>query len=472
LDWRRKEAHDVDQISVLIIDDEEAVREGVRMVLEYDNMNVDEAGSGEEGLKRIEDNVYDVVLVDLRLPGIDGLEVLEQLALAEASPEAIMISAHADLSTAVEATRKGAFDFLEKPLDHDRLLVTVRNAGRHGRLSREARLHRETMPGVRNILGISKAINDLRSVIAKVAATDSRVLITGESGTGKELVARAIHAGSPRAREAFVEMNCASIPSELIESELFGHEKGAFTGASARRIGRFEQADRGTLFLDEVGDMSQAAQAKMLRVLEQGYFTRVGGAKSLGVDVRVIAATNKEVEKEVAEGRLREDLFYRLNVVRLSVPPLRERTEDVEVLAEHFLAHFTAKMGRSPLRLDKETRALLKRQPWPGNIRELKNVMERLALFCHGPQVGPDELLNVIDTSTNRGRELAAFQGTHPEFMEWAEQQFLQRRLQENGWNVTKTAQELGMQRSNLYKKIEKFDLKRPGKETSIDEDT
>lgn len=461
----------MEELSVLIIDDEEAVREGVRMVLEYDKMTVDEAVSGEEGLERIEDCVYDVILVDLRLPGIDGLQVLEKLALSEGGPEAIMISAHADLSTAVQATRKGAFDFLEKPLDHDRLLVTIRNAGRHGRLSREAKLHRETMPGVQNILGTSEAINNLRSIITRVAATDSRVLITGESGTGKELVARAIHAGSPRAREAFVEMNCASIPSELIESELFGHEKGAFTGASSRRIGRFEQADRGTLFLDEVGDMSQAAQAKMLRVLEQGYFTRVGGTKSLGVDVRVIAATNKAVEEEVTQGRLREDLFYRLNVVRLTAPPLRGRAEDVEVLAEHYLAHFTAKMGRPPLQLSRETISLLRRQPWPGNVRELKNVMERLALFCHGPQVGPDEVHSVIDASTSRVQELAAFQGTHPEFMEWAEQQFLRRRLQENSWNVTRTAQELGMQRSNLYKKIEKYGLERPGKESSYAED-
>jgi DNA-binding NtrC family response regulator len=461
----------VDELSVLIIDDEEAVREGVRMVLEYDRMNVDEAMTGEEGLRKIEDGGYDVVLVDFRLPGIDGLKVLEKLALSEGSPQAIMISAHADLSTAVQATRKGAFDFLEKPLDHDRLLVTVRNAGRHGKLSREAKLHRKTMPDVQSILGTSEAINNLKSVITRVASTDSRVLITGESGTGKELVARAIHAGSPRVREAFVEMNCASIPSELIESELFGHEKGAFTGASSRRIGRFEQADRGTLFLDEVGDMSQAAQAKMLRVLEQGYFVRVGGTKSLGVDVRVIAATNKDVEEEVTQGRLREDLFYRLNVVRLTVPPLRERAEDVEVLAKHFLAHFTAKMGRSPLELGKETILLLKRQPWPGNVRELKNVMERLTLFCHGPQVGPEEVLNVIDASTTRGRELAAAQGTHPEFMEWAEQQFLRRRLQENNWNVTRTAQELGMQRSNLYKKIEKYGLERPGKEPSYAED-
>jgi two-component system nitrogen regulation response regulator NtrX len=462
----------VDQLNVLIIDDEEAVREGVRMVLEYDDMIVDEAATGEDGLKRIDDGVYDVVLVDLRLPGIDGLEVLDKLALSEGSPEAIMISAHADLSTAVQATRKGAFDFLEKPLDRDRLLVTVRNAGRHGKLSREAKLHRETMPGVQNILGTSEAISNLRFTITKVAATDSRVLITGESGTGKELVARAIHAGSPRVREAFVEMNCASIPSELIESELFGHEKGSFTGASSRRVGRFEQADRGTLFLDEVGDMSRAAQAKMLRVLEQGYFTRVGGTKPLGVDVRVIAATNKDVEEEVAQGHLREDLFYRLNVVRLVVPPLRDRAEDTEILARHFLDHFTAKMGRSPLQIGQEAIRMLRRQPWPGNVRELKNVVERMALFCRGPMVEPDEVLNVIDASTNRGRELAAFQGTHPEFMEWAEQQFLQRRLEENGWNVTRTAQELGMQRSNLYKKIEKYGLARPEREPSSAEDT
>jgi len=319
----------VEGLNILIIDDEEAVREGLRMVIEYGGMNVDEALTGEEGLKRIEDGAFDVVLLDLRLPGIDGLEVLDRITKLDLRPEVIMISAHADLSVAVNATRKGAFDFLEKPLDHDRLLLTVRNAGRQYRLGREATVLRETLPGVDNIMGVSESIRELKEVILRVAPTDSRVLITGESGTGKELVARAIHALSPRSNEIFVEINCASIPSELIESELFGHEKGAFTGASARRDGRFEQADRGTLFLDEVADMSQAAQAKMLRVLEQGTFTRVGGAKIQGVDVRVIAATNKDVEKEVAEGRLREDLFYRLNVVRVHVVPLREREQRI-----------------------------------------------------------------------------------------------------------------------------------------------
>jgi len=454
----------VEGLNILIIDDEEAVREGLRMVIEYGGMNVDEALTGEEGLKRIEDGAFDVVLLDLRLPGIDGLEVLDRITKLDLRPEVIMISAHADLSVAVNATRKGAFDFLEKPLDHDRLLLTVRNAGRQYRLGREATVLRETLPGVDNIMGVSESIRELKEVILRVAPTDSRVLITGESGTGKELVARAIHALSPRSNEIFVEINCASIPSELIESELFGHEKGAFTGASARRDGRFEQADRGTLFLDEVADMSQAAQAKMLRVLEQGTFTRVGGAKIQGVDVRVIAATNKDVEKEVAEGRLREDLFYRLNVVRVHVVPLRERAEDIGELAIHFLNQFIAKMGRSPLKISKDTVALLKHQPWPGNVRELRNVMERIALFCVGSAVGPEDVLSVIDRSTDRGKELAAFQGTHEEFMDWAEARFLERRLQESAWNITRTAKELGMQRSNLYKKLEKYDLQRPPK--------
>ena len=452
----------MERMSVLVIDDDLAVREGLKMVLEFEGATVHEAATGEEGLEYARSTRFDVVLLDLRLPGIDGLAVLEGIMSLEKRPEVIMISAQADLSTAVEATRKGAFDFLDKPLDQDRLLVTLRNALEHARLERETRLLRNGVPTVDTILGTSGVITELKEMISRIAQTDSKVLITGESGVGKELVARAIHAGSDRSAEPFVEVNCAAIPQELIESELFGHEKGSFTGASARRIGQFECADHGTLFLDEVGDMSLAAQAKVLRVLEHGRVARVGGTKSIEVDVRVIAATNKPLQEEVEAGNFREDLYYRLNVVPLRVPPLRERREDIDILAERFLIQFTDKMGRQRMYLSKKAAAVLRNHPWPGNVRELKNVMERVALFGRGGEVNEHEIRTLIDPGARKTQSFVSFSGTHQEFMEHAEKQFIERKLSEMDWNVTQTARELGMQRSNLYKKIERYELNRP----------
>jgi len=452
----------VERLRVLIVDDEQAVRDGIRMVLEYAGISVDEAASGEEGLESIGRSRCDVVLLDLRLPKMGGLAVLERLSVEEDRPQVIMISAHADLSTAVQATRLGAFDFLEKPLDQDRLLVTVRNAGRQHRLMREARLLRRARPGLDSILGISPVTHALRQAVALVAATESRALITGESGTGKELVARAIHAGSARAAEAFVEVNCAALPAELIESELFGHEKGAFTGATARRQGKFELAHKGTLFLDEVGDMSMAAQAKVLRVLEEGTLSRVGGAVPITVDVRVIAATNRPLADEVAAGRFRDDLYYRLNVVPIRVPPLRERREDIPVLAAHFLDVFAMKMGKPAMQLGEDARRMLSGHSWPGNVRELKNVMERVALFCSQTEVSGEDLQRHLDQGLAAAKETLPFDETFERFVDSAEREFLQRRLEQNGWNMTKTAQDIGMQRSNLYKKIERYGLRRP----------
>ncbi len=452
---------------MLVVDDDQAVREGLRMVLEYEDVLVSEAESGEEGLERVRSGGIEVVLLDLRLPGMSGLEVLEQLTTLTERPEVIMISAQADLSTAVQATRKGAFDFLEKPLDQNRLLVTLRNARAHAKLRKQAIILRGTVPTVESILGDADSIKRLKQIIGQVAKTDSKVLITGESGVGKELVARAIHAGSSRAAEHFVEVNCAAIPSELIESELFGHEKGSFTGASAKRIGQFERADRGTLFLDEVGDMSLAAQAKVLRVLELAMLTRVGGTKAIETDVRVIAATNKPLVEEVEAGRFREDLFYRLNVVPIRVAPLREHTEDAALLSRHFLDHFTDKMGRSRLTLGRGAIDMIRKHRWPGNVRELKNVMERISLFCAGPEVLPDEINVLLDSGVRPKQDLGSFSGSHQEFMEWAEHRFLQRKLESNNWNVTRTAKDLEMQRSNLYKKIERYRLQRPEKEAS-----
>ncbi|MBN1423801.1 sigma-54-dependent Fis family transcriptional regulator [Candidatus Fermentibacteria bacterium] len=452
----------VEQLRILIVDDEAPVREGMRMVMEYAGMTVDEASSGEQGLERINKSHFDVVLLDLRLPRMDGLEMMERLSAEDNRPEVIMVSAHADLSTAVQATRLGAFDFLEKPLDQDRLLVTVRNAGRQRRLAREARLLRTGQPGLNSILGVSPATVSLRATIVLVASTDSRALITGESGTGKELVARAIHAGGTRRDEPFVEVNCAALPAELIESELFGHEKGAFTGATARRQGKFELAHKGTLFLDEVGDMSMTAQAKVLRVLEEGTLSRVGGNAAISVDVRVIAATNKPLGDEVAQGRFREDLYYRLNVVPIRVPPLRERREDIPVLAAHFLEAFSMKMGKPPIRLGDTARGLLMAHPWPGNVRELKNVMERVALFCTQAEISPQQLSRHIDQGLSASSDALPYGETFEQFVQSAERDYLARRLEQAGWNVTKAAQDIGMQRSNLYKKIERHGLRRP----------
>ncbi len=433
------------------------------MVLEYEGMEVSDAPSGEKGLEEVRTGDFDVVLLDLRLPGMDGLAVLERLAAEQDRPECVMISAHADLSKAVQATRLGAFDFLEKPLDHDRLVLTVRNAGRQRRLAREARLLRQGRPGVESILGVSPATRELRETIRLVASTDSRALITGESGTGKELVARAIHEASSRSTGAFVEVNCAALPAELIESELFGHEKGAFTGAVARRQGKFELAHKGTLFLDEVGDMSAAAQAKVLRVVEEGVVTRVGGTAPIAVDVRIIAATNKPLAEEVAAGRFREDLYYRLNVVPLHVRPLRERKEDIPVLASHFLTLFATKMGKPPRTLTEEALRVLLHHPWPGNVRELKNVMERVALFCTTPEVDAEQVRRHLDSGLRSTEEHLPYEETFERFVESAERDYLLRRLEANAWNVAKTASDIGMQRSNLYKKMERYGLRRPG---------
>ncbi|MGK7388730.1 MAG: sigma-54-dependent transcriptional regulator [Candidatus Cyclobacteriaceae bacterium M2_1C_046] len=366
---------------ILIIDDEESIRNTLKEILEFEKYEVDEAKDGIEGLQKLKTEAFDAVLCDIKMPKIDGLEVLEQSQEEGIEAQFIMISAHGTIETAVEATKKGAFDFIQKPPDLNRLLVSLRNALDKGNLVSETKTLRKKVSRRYRMIGDSEAIQDVRLMIDKVAPTDARVLITGPNGSGKELVARQIHEKSGRSKSSFIEVNCAAIPSELIESELFGHEKGSFTSAVKQRIGKFEQADGGTLFLDEIGDMSQSAQAKVLRALQENKITRVGGDKDINVNVRVIAATNKDLKKEIAEGNFREDLYHRLSVIVIKVPPLNQRIEDIPLLVEKFINDIASEYGAKPKETTPEAIDVLQKHDWTGNIRELRNVVERLVIM-------------------------------------------------------------------------------------------
>ena len=372
---------------VLIVDDEAGIRQALKQVLEYENLDVRVASSGGEAISLYSEFRPHLVFLDVKMAGLDGLEILSRLRTIDGAAQVVMISGHGTIATAVEATQRGAFDFLEKPLDTDRLLLTVRNALAHAQLAGENARLREVTESRYQMVGASPALQQVRELIDKVGPTAARVLITGENGTGKELVARGLHEASPRSEGAFVEVNCAAIPSELIESELFGHMKGSFTGAFADRAGKFEQADGGTLFLDEVGDMSLSAQAKLLRVLQEGVVTRIGGSKAIQVDVRVLAATNKDLEIEIGEGRFREDLLYRLNVVPIEVPALRERVEDIPALVTHFAEQLAASAGVQGRKFADDAVRRLQSRPWPGNIRELRNAVERALILASGKVV-------------------------------------------------------------------------------------
>lgn len=445
---------------ILVIDDEKSIRESISMILEYENYSVVLAESGIDGLNRFNENKYDAVLLDVRMPGLDGLEVLQLIKERNNDVPVIMISGHGTIETAVESTRKGAYDFLEKPLDRDKLLITLRNAIEHSTIKSEYRKIKDEIEEKYEILGNSKVIEELKSLIFVVAKSDSRILITGENGTGKELIARQIHKNSNRANKPFVEVNCAAIPKELIESELFGHEKGSFTGATNLRIGKFEQANNGTIFLDEIGDMSLDAQAKVLRVLEQGTFQRVGGSELIKVDVRVIAATNKNLEEEISKGTFREDLFHRLNVIPIISPPLRERKEDIPLLTEAFLKDICSKYKIALKKIGPNLMNSLKNREWKGNVRELKNFIERLVIL------NPNKQLIEEDTShTDSIKDVSEFDFskdyTLQEFQEITEKIFIQKQLEKNGWNISKTAEALGIQRSHLYTKLKKYGLER-----------
>jgi two-component system nitrogen regulation response regulator NtrX len=452
---------------ILVVDDEAGIRQALGQLLEYEGYEVRTAAGGEEGIALYAAFRPHLVFLDVKMARVDGMETLARLRQQDPQATVVMISGHATLQTAVEATQRGAYDILEKPLDTDRVLVVLRNALANRALTEENARLREAIGARHAIVGASPGIRALLERIDRVAATSARVLITGENGTGKELVARAIHRGSPRAARPFVEVNCAAIPGELIESELFGHTKGSFTGAVADRRGKFEQADGGTLFLDEIGDMALAAQAKVLRVLQDGVLTPIGGARAVQVDVRVLAATNKDLEAEIAAGRFREDLFYRLNVVPVTVPPLRERREDIALLVEHFLEQGAARDGMPRRPITAAALRALEARDWPGNVRELRNTVERLLILAAGPAI---DAADVAGLAGARGGEPVGMEGllacqTFEEFKQAAERLFLHAKLRAHDWNVAETARALDMPRSNLYKKLERHALAREPQE-------
>lgn len=447
--------------TVLVVDDEKSVRDSLQLILEYEKFSVLFAEDGAQCLRLLERDGVDVVLLDIKMPGMDGLEVLGEIRRRHPGLPVIMISGHGTIETAVEATKEGAFDFLQKPLDRDRILITVRNALEKKKLTAQVQEIREKIEGKDRILGESPKIREILSLIDRVAPTDSRVLITGENGTGKELVARAIHRKSKRHDKPFVEVNCAAIPTELIESELFGHEKGSFTGATAQRIGKFEQADGGTIFLDEIGDMSLAAQAKVLRVLEEGKVERVGGSRTISVDVRVIAATNKDLPEEIGRNNFREDLYHRLNVIPIHVPSLGERREDIPALVKAFIEDICARNGLPVKTISDRTMQLLMAMEWTGNVRELRNMTERLVIMSPGGAIDGALLENVRSDRKSELDDIVVSSKTFQDFKDRAERAYIQHMLELNNWNISRAAEAMDIQRSHLYSKMKKYGLER-----------
>jgi len=449
--------------TVLVVDDEAAIRESLKMILEYEGYSVTEAKHGMGALSQVRESAPDVVMLDIKMPEMDGLEVLRNLRERGHDMPVIIVTGHGDVSTAMEATRMGAFDFLEKPLQRDRVLVSLRNAIDNYRLERENRSLRHAPD---DLVGSSTRMETLRQTIARAAPSDATVLITGESGTGKELVASAVHRASGRANRELVQVNCAAIPEELIESELFGHEKGSFTGAVRKQIGKFVAADGGTIFLDEIGDMSSRTQAKVLRVLQNGEVEPVGAQKTVRVDVRVIAATNRKLEEEIRDGNFREDLFYRLNVIPIETIALRDHLEDLPELVEYFVERYRAHRPEAPTLTDSAVDEL-KRLPWKGNVRELKNTVERLLVLAPGDEVDTDDVRSIVGEAGGEVEGGFVNARTLKELREITERAFIQRKLEENGWNVTQTAKSIDTPRSNLYKKMQQYAIHREGAEPS-----
>ncbi len=443
--------------SILIVDDESGIRQSLSALLRDEGYDVSAVSSGEECIEAVERRPFDLVLLDIWLPGIDGLATLERINEHDGAPMVVMISGHGKIETAVRATKLGAFDFIEKPLSLDKTVLAVKNALDYLRLEKENRRLRAELEQRYQILGDSVPMKALRQQIALTAPTNGRVLIYGESGTGKELVARALHAQSSRAQGPFVEVNCAAIPEELIESELFGHRKGSFTGASEDKSGKFQKADGGTLFLDEVGDMSLKTQSKVLRALEEQRVEPIGSSEMAAVDVRVIAATNKKLEDEISRNAFREDLFYRLNVIPFTVPPLRDRTEDIPILARHFLAEFNRAYGKKPKELTPAAMDVLLRYPWPGNVRELKNLIERLVIMSPALRIEPQHLPPEVFRDAGRGPQHPY--STLQEARAAYEREFILRKLEENQWNMTKTATAIGLERTHLYRKMKSLGI-------------
>jgi len=447
---------------ILIVDDEQSIRDTLREILEYEGYEIEEASDGDKAISLIKKFNYDAVLSDIKMPKLDGIEVLEKAKSIAPELPFIMISGHGTMETAIEATKKGAFDFINKPPDLNKLLITVRNAVDKNNLVIETKVLKRQITKTRDILGDSPSIKKIKKTIEKVAPTDARVLITGENGTGKELVARWMHEKSNRSDKPIIEVNCAAIPGELIESELFGHEKGSFTSAIKQKLGKFEKASGGTLFLDEIGDMSLAAQAKVLRALQENKITRVGGEKDIDVDVRIIAATNKDLMHEIQNGNFREDLYHRISVIVVHIPTLNERVNDIPILADKFMEDICQDNGINKKHITAGAMEALKNIYWSGNIRELRNIIERLVILCDDKITEEDIQLYANNGKKKPGtidaiNEFSRFQ----DFKDYAEKMFIDAKLKKNNWNVAKTSAEIDIQRSHLYNKIDKFDLKR-----------
>ncbi len=443
---------------IVVIDDEIAIRDSLKMILEYDGYECLLAPSGQAGLACVERDDPDLVFLDVKMPGMDGIEVLRKIRALDELLPVVIISGHGTVSTAVEATRLGAFDFLEKPLSTDRVTVTIRNALNQRRLRTENRSWRRAAEARHEMVGDSRALHAMTEEIRRAAPVRSAVLIQGESGVGKELVARAIHRNGPRVRERFVQVNCAAIPDDLIESELFGHERGSFTGATEKQVGKFEQADRGTIFLDEIGDMSLKTQAKVLRVLQEGEVERLGSARTIRVDVRVLAATHRNLEQAIDAGEFREDLYFRLSVLPIQVPPLRERAEDIPLLVRHFATMFARENNFRPKPFSEEAVGALARHHWRGNVRELRNSVERLLVMVSGQSITLGDVRSVLRLDERPAAAgAAAAARTLREFKEASERSFLVARLRELDWNISRTAEEIDTPRSNLYKKLEQY---------------
>jgi two-component system nitrogen regulation response regulator NtrX len=467
---------------ILVIDDEPAIRDTMRMILEYEGHEVVLAPSGQEGHALAETDPPDLVFLDIKMPGMDGLEVLTRLRAQNDTLPVVIVSAHGTAASALEAGRLGAFRFIEKPLSKDYVIDAVREGLDLVALRQENRSLKTALETRHQLVGSSPAIRQILEQVRKAAPSNATVLILGESGVGKELVARAIHRSSLRARERFVQVNCAAIPEELIESELFGHERGAFTGATEKQIGKFEMADRGTIFLDEVADMSAKTQAKVLRVLQEGEVERLGSSRTIKVDVRVIAATNKDLDEEIAEGRFREDLYFRLSVIPIFVPPLRDRIEDIPALIQHFVNRFSRESNRRIARFSPQAVEAMQTARWRGNIRELGNVVERLLIMNDTDVIDADDVRMVARPDSGRaaltppapapavairsggspsssavGAGSAPRPATLRDFKEWSERAFLVEKLREFGWNISKTAEIIDTPRSNLYKKLEQY---------------
>jgi len=445
--------------SILIIDDEKEICESIKMILEYEDYEVDYTTDAIAGLKKLEYNTYNAMLLDIQMPEMTGFEVLKWLKENKIEISVIMISAYGNLENAIKATKLGAFDFIEKPIDREKLLISIRNAVGTSNLIKENKELRSTLLKEEIIIGESKEIKSVIELVERVAKTDSRVLITGENGSGKELVARGIHRNSKRSDKELIEVNCAAIPNELIESELFGHNKGSFTGAIKDRIGKFEQANGSTLFLDEIGDMSLQAQAKVLRAIEDGVITKVGGTSKINVDVRIVSATNKDLRNEIKDGNFREDLFHRLNVIPIKVPPLRERKSDIPLLTKYFTKSICDHNKFALKEFTNEALEVLNNYNWSGNVRELRNIIERIVIMIPNTTIEKEDVISLLPNIEQKADNLIDISNSFQEFKEKAEKAFIVKQLEINNWNISKTAEVLDIQRSHLYNKMKKYNI-------------